>query len=498
MTAVAAFAISASGFAADPDSALLSAQVKQLTEQTQQLEKEVHLLQADHAKQIQYKKAYCKKHHCRHRSPHHHATVAPVTQKETSAWHQVTVTTTAFNGRAPQFDGADLLYNAPTMNEDLVLLQQKQALVNEMFAQGETFDRPILQLSGSLEGALNYASSYHHVQSSSVTLTTAEIDFNAIASPWATGFMALDYDGSPVSTGNRAPNSRIYVGRGFVTVGNLNVNPFYFTAGKIYLPFGRYANSMVSTPLTESMGRILTPAVLLGFQLNDGLYGSVYGFTGDQTSGPSDIIKQEGVNAGYKKIFANKNGYSVGLGWVSNIADSQGMQNTGYSTSANQFGGFGVAQPNSTASNDNLRHAVDGGDVHARLILGRFTVLTEYLEAMRSFDSRDLSFNNKAASPSALHSELDYLLPFIPEKYGTSLGVMYGRTWQALALNLPEQSYAVYLNTSIWQETTESIEFRHNTDYASTATGSGEGATTGMTGTGKDSDSIIAEVGMYF
>ena len=483
ISAVAAFALSAGSFAAttDASSASLSVEVNQLSAKTKKLEREVAALH----KQSNKKRVVVK---------HAHVVVVPVVHP----WaHFVTVTTTPFLGRQTDYDGQDLLYNLSSNNEDLRLLKQKQYLANQMAAQGYQLDRPILQLSGAVAGQGFSASGFNTGTNNGINLAGAELDMNAIASSWATGFMSMDFNGSPISTGNREPNSTIYLGRGFATIGNLNRFPVYFTAGLMYVPFGRYANGMVTTPLTMSLAKIRTPAALLGFSLDNGLHGSVFGYSGSQTSGGQPVFKQGGADVGYKHQLNQQDAFSVGAGWVSNIADSQGQQSTGLSTATGQFGGFGVTTPTST-NNNLLVHAVDGVDGHATVSVGPVSLIGEYIGAAERFNIADMTYNGVGAKPQAAHVEADYLLPFFAKKYDTTLGAAYGHTWQALALNLPQNSYSLFLNTSIWRETGESIEFRHDTDYATSAAALGRGATTAIAGTGRARNSVTGQVGVYF
>ncbi len=488
ITTIAAIALSASSFGVTNNAAstkILSAKVNQLSAETKELQHEVWLL---------------KKNKNRH--------TAKKTKTESTAaktdmpWdHFVTVTTTPFLGHATDYDGEDLLYNLSSNNEDLRLLKQKQHIENEMKADGHSLDRPILQLSGAVEGEGFSQSGFAtgSTVNSGVNLSTAELQMNAIASSWASAFMSFDFNGAPISSGNRAPNSSIYLGRGFATIGNLNRFPVYFTGGLMYVPFGRYANNMISTPLTQSMGRIRTPAALLGFSLDNGLHGSIYGFSGTQTSGGQPIFKQWGLDGGYKYKFRQSDSLTVGAGLVSNIADSEGMQNTGLGTSASQFGGFAVTNTGTGSTNNNaLTRSVYGVDGHGTLSVGPVSLIGEYLGASQAFATTDMTFNNDGAKPQAMHAEADYLLPWFAKKYDTTLGVAYGHTWEALALNLPQNSYSTFLSTSIWRETTEEIEFRHDTDYSKTTTALGRGATANIVGTGRTRNSVLVQVGVFF
>jgi len=504
MTAIAAFALSASSFAATNSTESLEAQVQALSAQTKQLQHEVWLL--SHPKKTKIKKS-----HALHKTPETqtvettqtaHATHIRENPEIVSLWHHyVSVTATPYLSRHSSYAGSDLLYNVSSMNEDLLLLQQKQALVNQLAKAGLAIHHPMIQLSGAVEGELYSSKAFtsnsaNGGATSGVTLSTGELDVNAIASSWASAFMALDFNGSPVSTGNRAPNSTIYLERGFLTIGNLNKAPVYFTIGEMYSPFGVYKNSMVTTPETQSMMEIRSPTAVLGFSKNNFL-ASIYTYQGSETSGGNTIFKQGGVNAAYTKTFGSGNSINFGGGWVTNIADSQGMQGTGYNTASGQFGGFGSAD-NANSNPNNLAHSVGGADANAAFVLGRFTLLGEYLTATEHFAPSDLQYNNVGALPSAEHAEVDYLLPFFAKKYGTALGVSYDHTAQALALNLEQNKYAVFLNTSIWRETIESIEYNYQTDYGTGDTSTGGGATTPIVGTGKGINSVLAEVGVYF
>jgi len=265
----------------------------------------------------------------------------------------------------------------------------------------------------------------------------------------------------------------------------------------MYPPFGRYMTTMLSTPLTKSMGRILSPTAELGFGLNNGLNGSIFAYSGSQTSGGSNLIEQEGANLGFKNTFGEHGSYTLGTAIVSNIADSQGMQNNGLSANTTQFAGFGVATATST-NNNALVHNVPGFNAHAKLGYGPVTLYSEYIGAMEQFSASDMTFNGVGAQPESIHNEMDYTLPFLPKRYGSTVGVAYDHGWQALALNLPENSYIGFFTMSIWRNTGESIEYRHDTDYSASDYASGRGATANTLGTGDGRNSVLAELDVYF
>lgn len=509
ITAAAAFALSVSAFSTTPSAQTLSAQVNQLSIETQQLQHEVWLLK-------QKEKKSARKKHKKAKKQEQKAvvnSVLPVNYTQPlefdksdqspqiiKMWpHYVTVTTVPFQKRHLSYSGSDLLYNTSSINEDLLLLQKKGKVLNAMEAAHYTLHRPILQLSGSVQGQAYSSGSFstnsaNGGATSGITLSTAELDLNAIASSWADAFMALSFSGSPVSVGNRAPNSEIYLERGFLTIGDLNKVPIYFTIGEMYAPFGAYTSSMVTTPETQSMMEIRTPVALLGFSKNN-FMAAIYDYEGSQTSSGAKLLQQGGVEAGYINRFGSEkaNSIKVGAGYVTNIADSQGMQGTGYSTVNGQFGGFGA-----TATSNQLVHAVGGIDGNATLVLGRITLIGEYIVAASSFSPFDLTYDGHGAQPTAGHAEIDYNLPFFSKKYGVALGTSFDQASQALGLNLEQNKYAVFLNANLWRETVESIEYDYQKDYAAENNSIGRGATAFILGTGRGVNTVIGQVGVYF
>lgn len=494
-------AVAASG-ASDPikDQAALKKQVEKVSQQAAALQHQLDALR----KQVKQQQKV--KHKTKHKAGHKKSTAKSthVAAQDNGGifGHYVTVTTSPLTGPYAAYDGSDILKQIVSMHEYLQLLERRQAFENSLAKKGHKLTRPIFVISGGIEGQVYYNDGYTGNSSQSgVSLSTAELDFSALINPWVTGFISLDYDDSPASIGSREPNGRIYLRRGFVVIGNLNRFPLFFAVGEMYAPFGRYASAMLSAPLTQTMSRIRTPAAVLGFSYA-GFYGSVYGYTGDQT-GNSDVFRQGGMNLGYKRKCDGWN-YDVGVGVVSNIADSEGMQDNGLTqpgTGGGLFRGFGedvgsVATPVAGTGN-NLRHRVPAIDAHAEVTVGPMSYMLEYTGALESFNPADMAFNTSGAEPKALHAEIDYTTRVWDRPL--TLGVAYGHSWEALALNIPENSYIALAKISIWRYTVESIEFRHDTDYSSSDTASGAGSPAGSnTATGGDRNAVLFRLGVYF
>ena len=84
----------------------------------------------------------------------------------------------------------------------------------------------------------------------------------------------------------------------------------------------------------------------------------------------------------------------------------------------------------------------------------------------------------------------------------SSIGLGYQWSKETLALNLPQQRWNGVFNISIWKDTVESLEYRHDIDFGRYQYGNGA-APAGMVnantiGTGGAADTLLAQIGVYF
>lgn len=406
----------------------------------------------------------------------------------------ITVTTSPLLGLRSAYDASDLVVNISTMNEDLRLLQQREKLETQLLSEHVRplwADRSLIELSGALESQGVFRHPFSGNASSDIDLTRAEFDTLAFFSSSVLGLLSMSYDNSPLpaniqGAGQREANSRIFLRRGFVTVGELGITPFYFSIGQMFIPFGIYTSEMLSSPMTQSIGQTNQRTALLGFY-DEGLYSSIYAFHGNTTS---NSINNGGANLGYQ-YNGDKFSANVGGGYLINLADSLGLQSTG-NPIPNSFQGFGL-----DSSTENIAHKVSGVDAHGELDIGKLTLLAEYVGSAGSFATQDLSYNGDGARPQAVHLEGDYSIKAF-DKWPTIFTLAYGRSWEALGVNVPKDSYVAEVNTSFWKNTIETIELRHDINYSSSDTFSGEGFPVPVNSSGGTQTTVIAQLGAYF
>lgn len=403
------------------------------------------------------------------------------------------VVSSPYLGDRPAFDGSDYIVNISSINRDIRLMQQRRRLYQAYQSIGYPVPAmPIIALSGKAEpvGVLN--NPYNGNMDADFTLGSSELDVAATLNENVEGYIAIAYDSSPPSVGPRINNSAFNLNMGFVNIGNLDKTPFYFTAGQLYVPFGRYSSAMISAPLTLNLARTKTRPFIFGYksQEDDGLFAAVYGYRSDMTLGKPGV---GGANLGYVFKYGSDTG-EIGISYISSIDDAAGMQSTG-SVAGTTFGGFG-----SFTNGSEMVRKTQALDMHGNIGYDRFILAAEWAGAIEAFRTQDLSFNGRAARPQALQTEID--MTFRAFDRPSSIGIGYQWSKDALALNLPQQRFIGVFNISIWKDTVESLEYRHDIDYNINQFANGA-APIGMVnantiGTGQSSDTVSAQIGVYF
>ena len=165
---------------------------------------------------------------------------------------------------------------------------------------------------------------------------------------------------------------------------------------------------------------------------------------------------------------------------IGNIADSGGMQ------IGNVFN-----------TNEQIVHRVPGYNIRGLLSIGEhIDLIAEYVGASTRFNPTDMSYNGHGAKPTAIDFEADYSFYILDQK-PSSIGFAYGKTNQAMAMTLPLKRYAFVFNTSIWRNTLQSLEVRHDRNYAASDTAK-NAAGKSIKATGKPDNAITAQFDYYF
>ncbi len=404
------------------------------------------------------------------------------------------VVSSPYLGSRPAFDGSDYIVNISSINRDIRLMQQRRSLYRAYEGIGYPAPhRPIIAISGKVEPVATVGDPFLAHSLSDLTLGASELDVAALLNETVEAYMSLSYDASPPDVGGqRLSNSSIDLNMGFVNIGNLDKTPFYFTGGQLYVPFGRFSTAMVSAPLTMIMGRTKSRPFILGYksQQDSGPFAAVYGFRSDTSVGTAGI---GGANLGY--IFDNGDTTGeLGASFISSIDDAGGMQFTG-SAPGTTFGGFSSI----TNGNEAVRNVPAVG-VHGNLSIDRFNFTAEWVGTTGQFRRQDLSFNGRGAQPQAAQLEAGVTFKTFDKPASFALGYQWSK--DTLALNLPAQRIAGVYNISIWKDTVESLEYRHDINFQKNQYANGA-APTGLVNAntvspGGASDTLLVQLGVFF
>lgn len=380
-------------------------------------------------------------------------------------------------------DGSDLYINMPSVREDYALLKARQKTNKYYLDNGITQDRPVIVFSGDVEGQVQYDRDYIDPTRITVDLTSAELEMVAEVNPWVSGLMLFSYNNQTFDYIVGQMESTLYLNRGYVNFGNLDKFPLYFTIGQFYVPFGNFGNYMITTPLTQALGRVKARAIELGFEAA-GFYGAVYGFHGHTFVDNNSTLNDGGADLGYK-YSSGKFSTEISVSAIANIAEAEGMLQSPSVVYGNPFNGFlqFLDSPYPEFNSNTLKKYVPAGDIFGSVTYDQFTLQAEYLAAFKAFDGANLSFQTfdpgylpdditkndpallRGARISALDIEGVYNFNFYTKPSFISAG--YGRSWEALAFDAPEQSFFVSLSSSLLKSTREAIEYRHDINYSS-------------------------------
>jgi hypothetical protein len=411
-----------------------------------------------------------------------------------------------------EYSGSNLIINSPSINEDVTLLKMRQNINQRLDALGmhRAENKSHLLLSGFVEGQGLYIDRGDSGSSSNIDLSSAILDAYILGpSSWTSGLMEFAYDNDlgtnegSLFNNARTQNSRVFINKAFIIIGDFSKSPVYGTIGQMYVPFGVYSTTMVSSPLTKLLARTQARAINIGYQQQsvNALYAAAYIFKGDSHGSATGKVNNGGLNIGYR-MKTGPFSESFGAGVIGNIADSQVMQNTN-NQSANLFGGFGatgtctsVTGATIPCGNEHVVHRVPAYNLNGKFTIGHnIDILGEYIFASTKFNPNDMAIYARGAKPQAFHGEAVYSFETFARP--TSLGAAYDFTKDALALGLPAKRYSLTLNTSIWRNTLESLEVRHDINYSGNVTSSGSTAV-GPQGTGRSDNVVTAQIDLYF
>lgn len=326
-----------------------------------------------------------------------------------------------------------------TVEADEGLGDRVQRIEEKMEARenvlGKWADR--IHISGAVEVEAGYEDmnfsdpAVEDTDASDITLATVELGMDMDIVNHVQGRVVLlweEDDTEPVD-----------VDEGFITLDGKDVIPLYLSAGKMYVPFGSFESHFVSDPLTLEIGETNESAVRAGFA-NDwiDLCAAVY-------NGDVNRINDEGDHLdGFVGLAAFSLpegtvpdlGLKFGASYISNMADSDGLEGEIPGGIRDDVAGFGAFLSAS--------------------FMDKVFFEAEYITALDSFEAGELTFDNGLrAKPRAWNLEM----AFSPmEKLMLGVKVEGSDDMNDF---LPEKHVGAVAGYEIFKYTTLSLEYLH-------------------------------------
>ncbi len=360
-------------------------------------------------------------HHHHHRPTHHvQASALAQPQPSHSVWENI------FGGTyASAYNGFDLMINGSWINADHDLLKIDQANPN----------KDSLFISGDIQALLtdNLRPS---PQTSQIALQPIEVQ----------SYTTLDHIFHAFTDSTLDPNTmNVYTPRAFVTLGDLNRSNFYATIGKNQVSFGQYSTSVINVlpEISNELGGITANSITMGMDNNPHhliMRAFVYEpnvktTDGRNADGGVDVVKA----LSYKTITA-----TTGLSVISDLADSWAIS--------------------SALGDEPLVHRIVGVNIRESLSLpANNALVAEYVTATSALSTHNLTTNDHAVQPAALHIEWNKGVTWLNKPVELALG--YNQTYQAGAFNLPLSRFYGVATISPIRRSALSLEVNDDQNY---------------------------------
>ena len=291
-----------------------------------------------------------------------------------------------------------------------------------------------ISFAGEIEVEASWRDDFDGVSSSSIDLATTEFTFEAQVSEWATGIIAIEWDGD---------EDRLTVDEAFILIGKTDTIPGFLLAGRFIVPFGIYVGNTIVYPLTKEAFETKEDALMAGFESN-GFYANAYVFNGETNEGGGDdTIEQFGGNLGYR-LDNEEMAVGTSIDFISSVFDSDGLTD-----------GF----PDSLESD-----YTPGLAVHAIFGIRGFGIIGEFITALNEVDG---------VEPKAWQIEGFFETEVAGHELIFSLG--YSAT-EELGSILPKSRIAASLGVDLFDGLGVTFEYLHDKDYEESDGGTDETA----------------------
>ncbi|PID76666.1 MAG: hypothetical protein CSB24_05390 [Deltaproteobacteria bacterium] len=320
-----------------------------------------------------------------------------------------------------------------------------------------------LTISGAVEVEFTAGDDFEGESSNSVDLATADFGLEAAVTGWASGTMAITWNGD---------DDKFELDEAFITIANPDVSPLSFQAGRFVVPFGAFETNTLSDPLTKEIFETKEDNVMLGFEAG-GFQAGFYVFNGDTNEGGgSESIEHFGLNAGYA-YESDAVSFGFGIGYINSAIDSDGLTELMEGEAEEIEAGVYSADENSSLLNADY---ASGLAVNANAAFGPVVLIGEYVTLLEDYEM-DFVFEGMpghyAAKYSAWQLEAAYILEI--GEHETVFALNYSSS-DDLGGAFPESRLAAAVTVGLMEGLSLGGEYCHDEDYSVEEEGTDESA----------------------
>ncbi|MDY7033079.1 MAG: LbtU family siderophore porin [Thermodesulfobacteriota bacterium] len=297
-----------------------------------------------------------------------------------------------------------------------------------------------LTLSGLIEVEVGYEDFNFNnpvetdASSSDIVLAKVELGVDAAIAKHIRGHVLFLYE----------DDEDVVLDEGFIIIDGEDEMPLYLNAGKIYVPFGRFESHFISDPLTLELGETRESAVKVGFanELLDicfAVFNGDINETGEEDDHIDGYVFSAVLNLPEEAVSGL--GLAVGASYISNIADSDGIQGA-------LEDDFGTME---------IKDYLAGFSAFLNAsVMERFFMEVEYVGITEDFEGSDLGLApGEKFQPRAWNLELAYA---VSEKLEAA--VRYEGSDDTYNL-LPEKQYGAAVLVGLFENTSLAFEYLH-------------------------------------
>lgn len=343
-------------------------------------------------------------------------------------------------------------------------IQAQETKIEEQAGTTSKFEEALekigdrVSIHGTIDADMRFRGDYEGNDTSEFAIDSVEVEMAAELAEWAKALALFKYE-----------EHEVFVDEGYITLGETETMPAFLKVGKMVTPFGDYSTNMLQDPFTQTLGEINEGAGVIGYSAN-GFTVSAFAYNGLDEVGDDAQINGVGAAVRYDHE-AEEDGptFSIGAGLVNNLASSGGI---GDALPRTMTVAEGEEVVEITLEDAQLHDMVAGLNIHAGAGFGGFGAIAEYTTALDNFHADDLAYGEEGAQPSALNTELSYTTEIA--EHETVFAIAFQKTWEAVALELPEFRYSAAVAVGLIDGLTLTLEGFIDQDYDEADGGTGD------------------------